>query len=64
MRKLGLDPRKYFTKEERINSVADYFKTHKQFKVLSFWEWDQQVNPLGLSFTTQGPIAHPQNQAA
>jgi len=64
MRKLGLDPQKYFTKEERINSVADYFKTHKQFKVLSFWEWDQQVNPLGLSFTTQGPTAHIQNQAA
>ena len=64
MRKLGLDPRKYFTKEERISSVADYFKTHKQFKVLSFWEWDQQINPLGLRFTTQGPTAHIQNQAA
>jgi hypothetical protein len=61
---MKLAPAKFRTENERVEAIADCFRSHKQFKVLSFWEWDQQVNPLGLSFTTRGPTAHTQNQAA
>ena len=61
---MKLDPAEFRTENERVEAIADCFRFYKQFKVLSFWESDQQVNPRGLSFTTQGPTAHIQNQAA
>ena len=47
MRKMKLDPAKFRTETERVEAIAEYFRFHKQFKILGFWDWDQQLNPNG-----------------
>lgn len=58
MRKMKLDPAKFRTETERVEAIAEYFRFHKQFKILGFWDWDQQVNPNGYGTKGQSSKAH------
>ncbi len=64
IRKMGINPEKIMTDDERIEAIADHFKTHKRFKVLTFWEWDLQMNPQRLTLRNKETTAHPQPRAA
>jgi hypothetical protein len=52
MKKMGFDPKKFMSAEGRIEAIADHFRNHKKFRVLPFWEWDQQENPKGYRTKT------------
>ena len=58
MRKMKLDPAKFRTETERVEAIAEYFRFHKQFRILGFWDWDQQLNPNGYGTKGQSPKAH------
>ena len=58
MRKMKLDPAKFRTETERVEAIAEFFRFHKQFKILGFWDWDQQLNPNGYGTKGQSSKAH------
>ncbi len=58
MKKMGFDPKKFMSAEGRVEAIAEHFRNHKQFKVLSFWDWDQELNPNGFGPKKTGPKAH------
>ena len=58
MRKMKLDPAKFRTETERVEAIAEYFRFHKQFKILGFWDWDQQLNPNGYGNNGRSSKAH------
>jgi hypothetical protein len=58
MKKMGFDPKKFMSAEGRVEAIAEHFRNHKQFTVLSFWDWDQQFNPRGFGSKKNAPKAH------
>ena len=45
MRQFGIDPDKHRTEAGRLASMADFFGPSGKFKVLGFWDWDNNLNP-------------------
>lgn len=45
MRQFNVDPARFQTEQTRVTAFGEFFTQHPTYRVLSFWEWDEQVNP-------------------